>query len=153
MADDVSRSNLELRFWGIQAQVVRALEYGGFRVIPILWLLFLGLALTGCGYGGKSVSGSREATAPLDLPAVANDRYEQVQVTIDGKPVDAGTTITVGRDFVVTVSFRRLHVWPGLDNLESMIEAVVIEQYREHTLTRRYPTLKWQSKKRRADLH
>lgn len=117
-----------------------------FRVVAIDWL-FVSLTLIGCGGETKSVSRSREAQPLRNSPAVANDRYEQVQVTIDGKPMDADTTITVGRDFEVTVSFRRLHTWSDLDNSESMIEAIIMEQYRELTLTRRYPTLTWQSEK------
>lgn len=115
-------------------------ESGRFRIAPTLLLPVLGLLILGCGDGTGEVK-------PPDLPALANDRYERVQVAIDGKPVDASTTITVGQDFVVTVTFRRLHLWPGIDNPESEIEAKVMEKGRKQTVTRRYPSLDWQSEK------
>ncbi len=120
---------------------LRCLEAGRFQVVVSLLLPVFGLLILGCS------SGSGEATPPRDLPAIATDRYERVQVAIDGKPVDAATTITVGKDFIVTVSFRRLHAWPGMNNPESMIEAMVMLKVREHTVTCRYPSLAWQSEK------
>ena len=137
--------------WGHEMVMKHLLchEDGRFRVVPIVLLLlfFLGLAFVGRGCGSNRSSGNRQATPPRDFPALAKDRYEQVQVTIDGKGVDANTTITVGKDFDVSVSFRRLHVWPGLDNAEQPILALVFEQDREHKVTRRSPILNWQSEK------
>ncbi len=116
-------------------------EIGRFRIAPRHLLPILGLLILGCG------DGTSEAKPPREIPAIANDRFERVQVAIDGKPVDASTTITVGQDFVVTVSFRRLHVWPGMDNPESFIYAKVVEKGRKQTLTRRDKSLEWQSER------
>lgn len=119
-------------------------DVGRFQIVPGLLLPLLSLLILGCGGGSRSVSPEAK---PPDLPAIASDRYEQVQVIIDGKPVDANTTITVGRAFVVAVSFRRRHVWPGLDNPESLLHALIMEQDHEYTLTRRTAFLDWQSEK------
>ena len=116
-------------------------EIHRFQLASRLLLPVLGLLILGCG------DGNGEAQPPRDLPAIANDRYEQVRVSIEGKPVDADTTITVGQDFVVTVSFRRLHVWPLMDNPESSIFATVMEKGRKHTWTGRDQSLDWQSEK------
>lgn len=125
------------------------LEVGGFPVSPIFLLPLLGLMILGCGDASRDANSgaSRVVKPPPDLPAIANDRYERVQVAIDGKPIDTTTTITVGRDFIVTVSFRRLHVWSGMNNSESFIHPLVMEKLREHTVTRRSPSLNWQSEK------
>jgi hypothetical protein len=97
----------------------------------------------GCGSG----SNSGEAKPPPVFPPIAEKRYERAQVSVDGKAVNASTTITVNRDFEVTVSFRRRHVWPGMDNPESNIFALIKSKRREHTVTHRNASLAWQSEK------
>ncbi len=104
------------------------------RVLPLMCLL-----LVGCG--------SSEATPPRRLPTVNTTRYERIQVVIDGKPIEPNSTITVDRDFVVTVSFRRLHIWPEINNPESHLLALVMQQIREHEVTRRNPSLQFESEK------
>jgi len=116
-------------------------EIGRFRIAPRLLLPVLGLLILGCG------DGTREVKPPREMPPIAKDRFDGVQVAIDGKPVDSRTTITVGQDFVVTVSFRRLHVWPGMENPESLVEVLMMEKSAKEGLTHRYPILEWQSEK------
>lgn len=116
-------------------------DIGQFKITEYLLAPFLGLFLMGCG------NGSGEAKPPRKSPEVTNARYERVQVAIDGKPIDADSKIIIGHDFLVTVSFRRLHVWPNMNNSESHILALVMEQIREHEVTRRTPSLNWVSEK------
>jgi hypothetical protein len=113
------------------------LEARGF----LFWLSVCSLPFGGCERG------PRESTPPRVVAVIAQDRYEQVQVRIDGKPADLATTLTAGRNFSVTVSFRRRHVWPDLVNHESLIDALVLEQGNNSTLTRRNPGLDFQSEK------
>lgn len=122
---------------------LHCLEARKLLVAQCLVGAFLSLLMLGCG-SGKS---SGEAQPPPRPTAIAEKRYERAQVSVDGKPVNASTTLTAGRDFDVTVSFRRRHSWPGMDNPESHIFALVMEKRREHTLTRRNEPLAWQSEK------
>lgn len=113
-------------------------EAGGYLVAGLFGPL-LGLVIFGCGSG--------EATPPRDFPAINRDRYEQVRVAVDGRPVDANTTITAGRDFVVTVSFRRLHVWPGMNNPESYMDALLLKTSDGQTVIRKDSSIRTFSEK------
>jgi hypothetical protein len=112
-------------------------ELGAIRCIGVRVVSLLCLLLLGCG--------NSEAMPPRKLPTVNNTRYERVQVAIDGKPIDSNMTMTAGRDFVVTVSFRRHHVWLGMKNPESHIDVLVMQQIREHEVTCRNDSLNWDS--------
>ena len=121
---------------------------GRASVVPMgrFWSL-VSLVLFGCGSGTVGTSdggrdrGECRPPPPSETPAVANDRFDQVQVSIDGQPIEPGTTIAVNHDFVVTVSFRRRVVWPGMNNPESQIDALIMERSREHMFTRRFESL------------
>lgn len=71
-------------------------------------------ALDGCG--------SNEPIVPRDVPAVAVDRYKQVEVRIDDQVVRDEILLSVSSKKSLTVSFRRIVTWPDLDNREASIE-------------------------------
>jgi predicted small lipoprotein YifL len=83
------------------------------------FVLVVIVALSGCG--------SKEPIVPRDVPAVAVDRYKQVEVRIDGQVVRDEVSLSVASKKSLTVSFQRTATWPDLDNREASIEMLFMD--------------------------
>lgn len=94
-------------------------RYRSSSLLALVLALMPAWLIGGCG--------SKEIIPPKDSPSVSSERYEQVQVTIDGSVVSDQTTLRTGQDFDVTVSFRRKVTWPGLVNKEASIQALIMD--------------------------
>jgi len=77
-------------------------------------VLVAAFALSGCN--------SKEPVVPNDVPAVAVDRYKQVEVRMDDQVVRDEISLSIASKKSLTVSFQRTGTWPDLDDREASIQ-------------------------------
>ncbi len=108
----------------------RFLDCGAQMLQTCCSAILVGCIAIGCGSSGPK--------PPETLPKVAYDRYESIRFRVNSTEVRPNKSTTVVKDQKATleVQFRRVVFWKDLDDRESSIQVLVIEQGRNGVVER-----------------